>query len=165
MAQETKEKQLFTYASKEGLLDPVEIRLLGELQRDPRQTKAELGRRIGMSAPAVGERLRRLEETGVILGYRLEVDPAALGLPIAAYIRVRPNPGQLPKIAELAHQIPEVVECHRITGEDCFILKVHIPAMSQLDRLLDSFQLYGLTTTSIIQSSPVPLRSISLPAP
>jgi Lrp/AsnC family leucine-responsive transcriptional regulator len=133
MAQEIKEKQLFTYASKEGL-DPVDIRLLGELQRDPRQTKAELGRRIGMSAPAVGERLRRLEEAGVILGYRLEVDPAALGLPIAAYIRVRPNPGQLPKVASWPQL--QVVECLHLAN--CFILKF-IPAMSQLDRILDSF--------------------------
>jgi len=84
-------------------------------------------------------------------------------VPIAAYIRIRPNPGQLPRIAELAQQIPEVVECHRVTGEDCFILKVHIPAIDQLDRLLDSFLLYGSTTTSIIQSSPVPLRPPPLP--
>ncbi len=124
---------------------------------------SELGRRIGMSSPAVTERVRRLEEAGVIRGYRLDVDPAALGLPIAAYIRIRPNPGQLPRVAELARQIPEVVECHRVTGEDCFILKVHIPAIDQLDRLLDCFLMYGSTTTSIIQSSPVPLRPPPLP--
>ncbi|HEX4714523.1 MAG TPA: Lrp/AsnC family transcriptional regulator, partial [Ktedonobacteraceae bacterium] len=93
---------------------------------------SELGRRVGMSSPAVTERVRRLEEAGVIRGYRLELNAAALGLPIAAYIRIRPNPGQLPRIAELAQQIPEVVECHRVTGEDCFILKVHIPAIDQL---------------------------------
>jgi Lrp/AsnC family leucine-responsive transcriptional regulator len=112
----------------------------------------------------VTERVRRLEEAGVIQGYRLEMNPAALGLPIGAFIRIRPNPGQLPRIAELARQIPEVVECHRITGDDCFILKVHIPAMDQLDRLLDRFLLYGSTTTSIIQSSPVPPRSLPLRA-
>jgi Lrp/AsnC family leucine-responsive transcriptional regulator len=111
----------------------------------------------------VTERVRRLEEAGVIRGYRLDLNPAALGLPIAAYIRIRPNPGQLPRIAELAQQIPEVVECHRVTGEDCFVLKVHIPAIDQLDRLLDSFLLYGSTTTTIIQSSPVPLRPLPLP--
>jgi Lrp/AsnC family leucine-responsive transcriptional regulator len=93
----------------------------------------------------------------------LDLNPVALGLPIAAYIRIRPNSGQLPRIAELAQQIPEVVECHRVTGEDCFILKVHIPAIDQLDRLLDSFLLYGSTTTNIIQSSPVPLRPPPLP--
>jgi Lrp/AsnC family leucine-responsive transcriptional regulator len=78
-------------------------------------------------------------------------------------VRNRPDPGQLPRVAELARAIPEVVECHRITGEDCFILKVHFPAMDQLDRILDRFLAYGNTTTSIIQSSPVPLRDLPLP--
>ena len=163
MAQDVRESRVFTYASANGLLDELNLRLLDELQREPRLTMAELGRRIGMSSPAVTERVRRLEEAGVIAGYRLDLDPAALGLPLAAYIRIRPDPGQLPKVAELARQTPEVVECHRITGEDCFILKIHFPAMDQLDRILDRFLVYGTTTTSIIQSSPVPLRSLPLP--
>lgn len=78
-------------------------------------------------------------------------------------MRVRPNPGQLPTIANLAQQIPEIVECHRVTGEDCFILKVYLPSLDQLDRILDSFLVYGITTTSLIQSSPVPLRPPPLP--
>ncbi|MBV9231959.1 MAG: Lrp/AsnC family transcriptional regulator [Chloroflexi bacterium] len=163
MIQDSRKKGLFTYISRNEELDPVNIRVLEELQRDPRLTMSELGRRVGMSSPAVTERVRRLEEAGVIQGYRLDLNPTALGLPIAAYIRLRPDPGQLPKVAELAQQIPEVVECHRITGEDCFIIKVYIPAIDQLDRLLDSFLLYGSTTTSIIQSSPVPLRPPPLP--
>ena len=163
MAQDLKKKRLFTYTSFHEELDPVNMRVLEELQRDPRLSMSELGRRVGLSSPAVTERVRRLEEAGVIQGYRLELNPVALGLPITAYIRIRPNPGQLPRIAELAQQIPEVVECHRVTGEDCFILKVHIPAIDQLDRLLDSFLLYGSTTTSLIQSSPVPLRPPPLP--
>lgn len=154
---------MFTYTSFHKDIDAVNKRILEELLRDPRLTMSELGRRVGMSSPAVTERVRRLEETGVIRGYSLDLNPAALGLPISAYIRVRPNPGQLPRIAELARQIPEIVECHRVTGEDCFILKVHIPAIDQLDRLLDSFLLYGSTTTTIIQSSPVPLRPPPLP--
>src|SRR5215471_7181438 len=136
MVQDLKEKRLFTYTVPAGEIDAVNRRILEELQREPRLTMSELGRRIGMSSPAVTERVRRLEETGVICGYRLEINPVALGLPIAAYIRIRPNPGQLPMVAELARQIPEVVECHRLTGEDCFILKVYIPAIGQLDRLL-----------------------------
>jgi Lrp/AsnC family leucine-responsive transcriptional regulator len=163
MSQDLKKKQLFTYTSFHKEIDPVNLRVLEELQREPRLTMSELGRRIGMSSPAVTERVRRLEEAGIIRGYYLDLNPTALGLPIAAYIRIRPNPGQLPRIAELAQQIPEVVECHRVTGEDCFVLKVHIPAIDQLDRLLDSFLLYGSTTTSIIQSSPVPLRPPPLP--
>ena len=163
MAQDLKKKRIFTYTPLSEELDPVNIRVLEELQRDPRLTMSELGRRVGMSSPAVTERVRRLEEAGVIRGYRLEVNPVALGLPITVYIRIRPSPGQLSKIAELAQQIPEVVECHRVTGEDCFILKVHIPAIDQLDRLLDCFLVYGSTTTSLIQSSPVPLRPPPLP--
>ncbi len=163
MSQGIKEKRVFTYKLSYEEIDAVNRRVLEELQHDPRLTMSELGRRVGMSSPAVTERVRRLEETGVIRGYALELDPAALGLPIAAYVRIRPNPGQLPRIAELAQQIPEVVECHRVTGEDCFVLKVYLPAIDQLDRLLDGFLLYGSTTTSIIQSTPVPLRPPPLP--
>jgi len=163
MPQDINGKRLFTYKSFHEEIDTVNIRILEELQQDPRVTMSELGRRVGMSSPAVTERVRRLEDAGVIRGYRLDLNPTALGLSIAAYVRIRPNPGQLPRVAELAQQIPEVVECHRITGEDCFILKIYIPAIDQLDRLLDSFLLYGSTTTSIIQSSPVPLRPPPLP--
>jgi Lrp/AsnC family leucine-responsive transcriptional regulator len=163
MPQSLRHKQVFTYAPVSSVADPVNLRILTELQKDPRLTMTEMGRRVGLSSPAVTERVRRLEETGVIKGYRLDIDPAALGLPIAAYVRIRPNAGQLPKVAELAQRIPEIVECHRVTGEDCFILKIHLPGIDQLDRVLDTFALYGSTTTSIIQSSPVPLRTPPLP--
>lgn len=163
MTTNTSDKSVFTYKPSNGLLDELNLRILSELRCDPRVTMAELGRRVGLSSPAVSERVRRLEETGVIKGYSIEIDPAAVGLPLAAYVRVRPNAGQLNRIADLARQIPEIVECHRITGEDCFILKVYLPAMDQLDRLLDRFLVYGTTTTSIIQSSPVPLRPPPVP--
>jgi Lrp/AsnC family leucine-responsive transcriptional regulator len=94
MVQDVKEKRLFTYMAPTGAIDVVNKRILGELQREPRLSMSELGRRIGMSSPAVTERVHRLEETGVIRGYRLDLNPAALGLPIAAYIRIRPNPRQ-----------------------------------------------------------------------
>ncbi len=161
--QHRRKNQLFTYAPSNELLDEVNIQLLRELRQDPRVTMAELGRRVGMSSPAVAERVRRMEECGIIGGYSVAINPVPLGLPIAAYIRIRPHAGQLPQIAELARSIPEIVECHRITGEDCFLMKVHIPAMDQLDRILDCFLIYGQTTTSIIQSSPVPLRPPPLP--
>jgi len=163
MSQELRENVIFTYKPNHELLDDVNVRLLKELQQDPRLTMSELGRRVAMSAPAVTERVRRMEEARIILGYRLDINPVPLGLPITVYVRVRPNPGQLPRVAELARQIPEVVECPRITGEDCFILKVHIPGIEQLDQLLDRFLLYGSTTTSIVQSTPVPLRVPPLP--
>jgi len=136
---------------------------LRELLDDPRVTIAALARRIGMSAPAVAERIQRLQETGVIAGFRLDLDARALGLPLAAYVRVRPMPGQLQKIAELAKRTPQVVECHRITGEDCFLLKVHVAAIDQIEAVLDAFLAFGQTTTSIVQSSPVPLRALPLP--
>ena len=144
-------------------LDPVNVRILRALQADPRISMSELGRRVGMSAPAVTERVQRLEEAGVIVGYRLEVDPAAIGFPVVAWVRVRPGPGQLTKIAELATTIPEVVQCHRITGEDCFLMKVYVPAVDELETVLDRFLLYGQTTSSILQSSPVPGRPLPLP--
>jgi Lrp/AsnC family leucine-responsive transcriptional regulator len=163
MSLDLRENELFTYRPNHELLDDINVRLLKELRQDPRLTMSELGRRVAMSAPAVTERVRRMEEAGIIVGYRLDINPSPLGLPITIYIRIRPNPGQLPRVAELAGQIPEVVECHRITGEDCFIVKAHIPGMDQLDRILDRFLLYGSTTTSIVQSSPVPLREPPLP--
>jgi Lrp/AsnC family leucine-responsive transcriptional regulator len=144
-------------------LDAANVRILRALGEDPRMSMSALGRRVGMSAPAVTERVQRLEEAGVIRGYRLDIDPAALGFPVAAWVRVRPGPGQLTKIAELAVTLPEVVECHRITGEDCFLMKVYVPAVDQLESVLDRFLLYGQTTSSIVQSSPVPPRQVSLP--
>jgi Lrp/AsnC family transcriptional regulator, leucine-responsive regulatory protein len=145
-----------------SVLDDVNRELLRLLDEDPRRSAAELARRIGMSAPAVRERVARLEQTGVIRGYRLDVDPAALGLPVAVWVRVRPGPGQLPRIAELAARVPEVAECHRISGEDCFLLRVHVPAIADLEAVLDRFLLHGQTTTSFVVATPVPPRT---PAP
>ncbi|MGO1076219.1 MULTISPECIES: Lrp/AsnC family transcriptional regulator [unclassified Inquilinus] len=145
------------------LADERNLALLRLLQAEPRLGVAELARRIGMSAPAVRERLLRLEEAGVIRGWRLELEPRALGYPLTVFVRIRPMPGQLPKIAELARAMPQVAECHRITGEDCFILKVHVEAIETLDRLLDRFLAHGQTTTSIVQSTPVPPRDPPLP--
>ncbi|HEX4269628.1 MAG TPA: Lrp/AsnC family transcriptional regulator [Steroidobacteraceae bacterium] len=145
------------------LRDARNVQILALLEGNPRMSVSELARCVGMSAPATRERIQRLEEAGVIQGYRLEIDPAALGYPIAAFIRVRPMPGKLPKIAELALSLPQVMECHRITGEDCFILKVGLDSLDNLDLILDQFLVYGQTTTSIVQSTPVPRRNLPLP--
>jgi len=152
-----------TYTASDAVADPMNLSILTELQENPRLSMTELGRRVGLSSPAVTERVRRLEESGVIRGYRMDIDPAALGLPLAAYIRVRPNAGQLPRVIDVATEIPEVVECHRVTGEDCLIIKVHLPGIEQLDRVLDAFLAFGNTTTSLVQSSPVPRRGLPLP--
>jgi Lrp/AsnC family transcriptional regulator, leucine-responsive regulatory protein len=153
------------YDHKDLLFDDVNLQILTLLKESPRLPMAELARRTGMSAPAVTERVQRLERTGVIAGYRLDIDPAAVGLPVTAFARIRPMPGSLPKIAELAAQLPEVTECYRITGEDCFLIKLHAPAIEQLETTLDQFLVYGNTTTSIVVSTPVPRRAPPLPAP
>src|SRR5512146_2840805 len=145
------------------LQDARNVQILALLQGNPRMSVSELARRVGMSAPATRERIQRMEEAGVIRGCQLEIDPAALGYPIAVFIRVRPMPGKLPKIAELAASLPQVVECHRITGEDCFILKARLDSLDKLDLILDQFLAYGQTTTSIVQSTPVPPRQLPLP--
>ena len=151
-------------ANENQLFDPINRRLLQELQDDARVTMAELGRRINLSAPAVAERVQRLESAGVITGYRAQVDPKAIGFPIAAVVRVRPTTTRLQKIPELARQIPEVVDCHRITGEDCFFVKLHLRSMDDLEEILDRFLVLGQTTTSIVHSSPIDGRPLPLEA-
>jgi len=99
----------------------------------------------------------------VIRGYRLDIDPAAVGLPVAAWVRIRPGPGQLPKVAELAQRTPEVSECHRISGEDCFLLKVHVPAIEDLESVLDRFLMHGQTTSSFVVATPVAPRTVLPP--
>jgi Lrp/AsnC family transcriptional regulator, leucine-responsive regulatory protein len=141
----------------------VNVRLLNELHAEPRLSMSELARRVGMSAPAVTERVQRLERAGVITGFRMEVYPAALGMPVTALVRVRPGPGQLPKIVAAARNTPQVAECFRITGEDCFLLKVHAPSIGQLEEVLDTFLMFGQTTTSIVVSETVPRRPLPIP--
>jgi Lrp/AsnC family leucine-responsive transcriptional regulator len=139
-------------------LDPTDRRILSELAADGRVSLAELGRRVSLSSPAVAERVQRLERAGVITGYHAEIDPRALGFPLQAIVRIRPGARQLPKIPELAEQIPQVAECLRITGEDCFVLTVHLRSMDELSGLLDRFLVYGETTTSIVNATPIPRR-------
>lgn len=155
--------RLPTFNSSSGVFDEVNTALLRELQAEPRLATSELARRVGMSAPAVRERIQRLEALGVIAGYQVVIDPASVGLPVTAFTRIRPVPGTLPKIAELAAATPEVTECYRITGEDCFLVKLHAPALDQLEGILDRFLAFGTTTTSIVVSIPVPTRPPPLP--
>jgi Lrp/AsnC family leucine-responsive transcriptional regulator len=145
------------------ILDATNLEILRRLIDEPRLAMSELARRVGMSAPAVAERVQRMQEAGVIRGARLDVDQAALGLGITAFVRVRPMPGQLQEISELARKTPEIVECHRVTGEDCFIMKVLVGRVELLEAVLDEILKYGNTTSSIVQSTPVPLRAPPLP--
>jgi Lrp/AsnC family transcriptional regulator, leucine-responsive regulatory protein len=149
-------------ANQRPLIDQANRSLLAELQTDARLSLAELGRRVGLSAPAVAERIERLEQQGVIRGYRADVDPAAVGFPLSAVIRIRPAPRERQKAAELASRMPEVVECHRITGEDCFLVTAHVRSVTHLEEVIDQIGVFGQTTTSIVQSSPVRARGIAL---
>lgn len=147
------------------VLDTINVQILHELLRDPRMSMSDLARRVRLSPPAVTERVDRLRQAGVIAGRRLDVDPVAIGLPITAYARAKPGPGQLARLAVLAQDVEEVTECHRITGEDCFLIKLHVRSMGYLADVLDRFSVHGQLTTSIVVSTPVPLRSVTLPGP
>jgi Lrp/AsnC family transcriptional regulator, leucine-responsive regulatory protein len=146
-------------AANTARLDDTDRKIIGELLADGRVSLAELGRRVNLSPPAVTERVKRLERNGVLTGYRAEIDLRKLGYPLTAIVRIRPSPGQLPRIPELAEQIPEVSECHRITGEDCFYLKIHLRSIDELSGLLDRFLVHGQTTTSIVNDTPIPGRT------
>lgn len=141
-----------------GSLDATDLKLLKMLAADARVSIAELARVVGLSSPSTSERIRRLEEAGVIEGYTVKINPKAVGLPLAAWLRIRPIPGQLQKVADILRDIPEIVECDRITGEDCFIARAHVESVEALERLIDQLIPYSMTNTSIIQSSPVSRR-------
>lgn len=146
----------------DGLLDDTNLRLLAELQRDARLSIAELGRRVGLSSPAVAERVKRLELEGVIAGYRAEIDPRKLGYGLGVIIRIRPNPRQLADVAALARDTAEVIECHRVTGEDCYVMTAYVRDVEHLEAVIDQFVAYGQTTSAIMQSAPVPRRGLHL---
>jgi Lrp/AsnC family transcriptional regulator, leucine-responsive regulatory protein len=159
------QRQRRANAYEGSLLDEIDRRLLEELGADGRLTMAELGRRVSLSPPAVAERVQRLERSGVITGYKATIDPKAIGYPLAAVVRVRPASRQLHTIPEVARDTPEVVECYRITGEDCFFLKLHLRSIDDLEAILDRFVEFGQTTTSIIHSAPVANRPLPLDLP
>lgn len=144
----------------ESTPDPTNRRILHELQQDGRLTMAELGRRVGLSPPAVAERVQRLELNGAIVGYRAVVDPRRVGFDLGAILRIRPASRQIARVAELAQQTPEVVECHRITGDDCFLMRLVVRDVEHLEETIDRFTPYGDTTTSVMQNSPVPGRGV-----
>jgi Lrp/AsnC family leucine-responsive transcriptional regulator len=139
--------------------DDIDLRLIAELQSDARARVAELGRRVGLSPPAVAERLRRLEDTGAIT-FRAEVNPRALGYTLSAIVRVSPISGHVHAIPDIARQTPEITECYRITGEDCYFMRLYLRSIDDLEPILDRFVAHGRTTTSIVHSAPVPPRSL-----
>lgn len=136
-------------------LDELNWNILQALQENARLSFAELGRRVGLSAPAVSERVRKMEEAGIITGYHVGLDLEKVGLPITAFIRMSLSGVRASKIIAQAAKLSEVRECHRATGSDCIIMKVRASSIAHLEALTDRFVPYGQITTSIVFSSPV----------
>lgn len=146
----------------ERLLDDTGWLLLQALQENARLSYSELGQRLGLSAPAIAERIRKLEEAGVITGYRAEVDRSKLGLPVTAIIRLSSGAGlTCHRVAQGVSEIPEVLECVRVTGSDSVVTKVVATSIAHLERIIDQLTIYGLPTTSIALSKPVQRYSIT----
>jgi Lrp/AsnC family leucine-responsive transcriptional regulator len=142
-------------------MDELDWRILEELQRDGRVSYTELGRRVSLTAPAVAERVRRLEEAGVIRGFHADVDAARVGFPITAFVRWTSSGPDCSHLGEVAKEIPEIVECNRVTGEASYVLKILARSVGHLETLIDGLMPYGSTITSVVLSSPVVHRPIS----
>lgn len=146
-----------------GSLDAIDETILKMLIANGRTTTAELARKVKLSSPSVAERVKRLEEAGIITGYTVQVSAEALGRPIAVWFRVRPVPGELKRVAEIIQSIPEITQCDRVTGEDCYLARASLASVADMERVIDLIAPYAMTNTSIIQSSPVELRLPPLP--
>jgi Lrp/AsnC family leucine-responsive transcriptional regulator len=142
-------------------LDRTDWQLLEELQRDGRASYADLARTVAMSPSAVAERVRRLEEAGVIAGYRAAIDPDRVGLQVMAFVRLRYPNGNYRPFHALLDSTPEVVEAHHVTGEDCFVLKVVARSMRHLEEVTGRISGLGAVTTSVVYSSPLTGRAIA----
>ncbi len=147
----------------EHLLDDIGWKILGQLQQNARIPYAELGRIVGLSTPAVTERVRKMEEAGIIVGYRIQIDPAKVGLPILAFVNVKVGGENLTRFMELAARHPEVLECHRVTGADSFLIKIAVADVSHLERLLDALMPYVATTTQMVLSTTLAWGNIARP--
>ncbi|MCA2215555.1 Lrp/AsnC family transcriptional regulator [Jidongwangia harbinensis] len=144
-------------------VDRTDWRLLEELQRDGRASYADLARVVAMSPSAVAERVRRLEEAGVIAGYRATVDPERVGLQVMAFVRLRYPTGNYRPFHALLDTTPEIVEAHHVTGEDCFVLKVLARSMRHLEEVTGRISGLGSVTTSVVYSSPLTGRAVAGP--
>ncbi len=139
-------------------LDAIDQRILDALAGNARMSLKELAQSAGLSSPSAAERLRRLEERGVIAAFTIDIDAAAVGYPLQAIIRVRPLPGQLHVVERIIQETPEFVECDKVTGDDCFIARLVVRSMAQLDMILDRVAEKAETSTSMVKASPVKRR-------
>lgn len=142
--------------------DVIDWRLIEELQQDGRLSFNELGRRVSLSAPAVAERVRRLEEQGVITGYHAHVDPAKVGRTVAALVRMSCyGPKCLLRHPDVLDQNPAILEVHRLTGDSCCLLRVAVGSMAEFEELIDQLADHGTPSSTMVLSSPVPWRPVS----
>ncbi|KQW00210.1 Lrp/AsnC family transcriptional regulator [Streptomyces sp. Root369] len=146
-------------------LDVTDWAILAEVQRDGRIPFTELARRVNLSASATKERVRRLEEAGVITGYRAEVNPERTGYPVMAVVRLKyPGPGTRHQpLRRLLEERPEILECLRTTGDDCYVMKVVATSMAHLEEIVDELAEFGSTTTNLVLSRTLPLRGSEVP--
>jgi Lrp/AsnC family leucine-responsive transcriptional regulator len=144
------------------MLDEIDRKLIFLLQEDARTSYAELGRQVGLTTPAVIERVRKLEDSGIIAGYRADIDTAKVGLPILAFVRMSITGVDYGHIIEVAKSSDEVLECHRGTGQDSFIMKIAVSSVEHLQEMIDRLTPYGITTTTIVLSSPVKRKVLTI---
>jgi Lrp/AsnC family transcriptional regulator, leucine-responsive regulatory protein len=142
-------------------IDQTDWKIISELASDARQSFSELGRRVGLSQPAAAERVKALESAGVIRGYRVEIDREKLGFGITAFIRMDTDGDKCHGLQRIVAQLPEVLECHRVTGEGSYIIRAALQSVTHLEALIDRLLPFGCPVTSIVLSTPLPLRSIS----
>ena len=146
---------------KERLLDETGWHILEALQENARLSFSELGQRVGLSSPAVAERVRRMEDAGIITGYRAEVNTAKIGYPMLAIIRISNAPGErCTRLSASVQEIPEVLECHRVTGGDSLIMKIMASSVEHLESLIDRLSEHGQLTTSLVLSTLVSRRIV-----
>lgn len=140
------------------MLDDLDRRIVDLLAGDARISLKELAQRVGLSSPSVSERLLRLKERGVIRAFTVDVDPLALGYTLQAIVRIKPLPGKLHVVQKLIEDIPEISECDKVTGDDCFIARLHLRSIEQLDAILDRIADKAETSTAIVKAQPVRRR-------
>jgi Lrp/AsnC family leucine-responsive transcriptional regulator len=139
-------------------LDATDWKLVDLLQADARASYAALGRKLRLTPPAVAERMRRLEERGVVRGYRADVNLAALGRTLHVYLRVVVQPKDYPRFKKAVAALDEIFECHHVTGAESFVLRAAVSGVTSLETLIQRLTAYGPTTTSVILSSPLDQR-------
>ena len=159
---DSKENSIISRRIENFDLDAADRAILRELIADARMARAELARRVRLSAPAVAERVRRLEDQGVITGYCATIDPRALGYGLSVLIRIRPGPGLMTDMVAAIVATPQIVKCDRVSGEDCFIARAHVRDVAEMEAVIDRLVPYGATNSSIIQSATVSERVSTL---